>query len=153
MLSTYLQSTKNIRPLPETGFAGQGSEKSLYLSNGHTFGHKSGHLGKGYLGKTVTCLRTRINGHRALFYKVINNPSATILDNKYNNDLSLGYHLHKEHNCIDRKDFNKFYRFTIVQHCGPNNIDVTEHKWIHRLRTLEPGGINAVNPFSIPLIQ
>ena len=39
---------------------------------------------KGYLGKTVTCLRTRINGHRALFYKVINNPTATILDNKYN---------------------------------------------------------------------
>jgi hypothetical protein len=110
---------------------------------------------KGYLGKTVSCLRTRINGHRALFYKVITNPSIILdLSNKYNNDLSLGYHLHKEHNCVtDRKDFNKYFKFTIVQHCGPSSLDVTEHKWIHRLKTLEPGGINAVNPFSIPLVQ
>ena len=108
---------------------------------------------KGYVGKTVTCLRQRVNGHRALYYKVITNPTEIIVNNKYNNDLSLVYHLHKEHDCKNRKDFNKFYRFTIIQHCGPSSLDVTEHKWIHRLKTLEPGGINSVNPFSIPLIQ
>ncbi len=53
---------------------------------------------KGYVRKTVTCLRTRVNGHRALYYRVIVDPINTIIDslreNKYNNDLSLGYHLH-----------------------------------------------------------
>ena len=113
---------------------------------------------KGYVGKTVSCLRTRVNGHRALYYRVLVDPIKTVIDNlhtenKYNNDLSLGYHLHKEHNCKNREDFNKYFKFTIIQHCGPSSLDVTEHKWIHRLKTLEPGGINSANPFGIPLIQ
>ena len=108
---------------------------------------------KAYLGKTVTIIRTRINGHRALYYKIIKNHIKTITDNKYNDDLSLAYHLHKEHNCVNRSDFNKYYRFTIIQHCNPDSLDVAEHKAIHRWKTLEPGGINASNPFSIPLVQ
>ena len=107
---------------------------------------------KGYTGKTTTCLRSRINGHRALYRKVLRNPEV-VNDNKFNNDLSLGYHLHKDHQCEGSDDFNKFFRFTIIHHCGSGNLDVTEHKWIHRLKTLEPGGINVVNPFGIPLIQ
>ena len=108
---------------------------------------------KGYVGKTVSHLRTRINGHRALYYKFLRNPEKTISDNLYNNDLSLGYHLCKEHNCKDRRDFNNYYRFTILQHCNPDDLDVIENREIHRLKTLEPGGINAANPLSIPLIQ
>ena len=108
---------------------------------------------KGYVGKTICQLRTRINGHRALYYKIKKDPIRTISENTYNNDLSLAYHLYKEHNCTDPADFNKVYRFTILQHCNPDDLDVAENRWIHELRTLEPGGINASNPFSIPLIQ
>ena len=111
---------------------------------------------KGYAGKTTTCLRSRINGHRALFRKVILNPTVLITNetnHKFNNDLSLGYHLYKDHNINHRDDFNKYMRFTIIQHCSSSNLDVTEHKWIHRLRTLEPSGINVVNPYGIPLVQ
>ena len=107
---------------------------------------------KAYVGKTTTTLRTRINGHRALHYNAIN-PNCVAPETSHNNDLSLGYHLSTEHNCKKRTDFNKNIRFTIIQHCSPGNLDVTEHKWIHKLETLEPGGINSVNPFGIPLIQ
>ena len=108
---------------------------------------------RGYVGKTVSQLRTRINGHRALYYKIKKDPTRTLSENTYNNDLSLAYHLYKEHNCTDPKDFNRVYRFTILQHCNPDTLDIAENRWIHGLKTLEPGGINASNPFSIPLIQ
>ena len=111
---------------------------------------------KGYTGKTVTQLRTRINGHRALFYKIIADPDLKFINRdslKFNNDLSLAFHLYKEHGKTQRADFNSFFKFTIIQHCSPETIDASEHKWIHRLKTLEPGGINAVNPFGIPLVR
>ena len=55
-------------------------------------------------GKTVSCSRTRVNGNRAFYYRVLVDPIKTVInnlftENKYNNDLSLGYHLHKEHHC------------------------------------------------------
>ena len=68
-------------------------------------------------------------------------------------DLSLGYRLCKEHNSKNRSDYNNYYRFAILQHCNPDDLDVIENREIHRLQTLEPGGINAVSPLSIPLIQ
>ena len=37
-------------------------------------------------------------------------------------------------------DFNEVYRFTILQHCNPDYLDIAENRWIHGLWTLEPGG-------------
>ena len=112
---------------------------------------------KGYVGKTANFLRSRINGHRALYYKIILhngdlNAFTNERNNDYNNDLSLAFHLFKAHNCDQRSDFNKFYNFTIIHHCSPDTLYSSEHKWIHRLRTLEPGGINSHNRFSIQVL-
>ena len=102
-----------------------------------------------------------MNGHRALYKKIIKlikaNENAISLkstDKKsdHQNDISLGYHLCKSHGCREKGDFNKHFRFTILQHCSPGLLDIVEHKTIHKLKTLEPWGINSVNPFGIPII-
>ena len=110
---------------------------------------------KGYIGKTTNTLRCRVNGHRAIHRKVISSNGASIqlVRTNHQDDLSLGYHLFKEHGSSLSTDFNNYFKFSIVQHCSPNLLDVTEHKWIHRLHTLEPGGINSMNPFAIPLAR
>ena len=102
-----------------------------------------------------------MNGHRALYKKIIklikaneNAISLKTTDKKsaHQNDISLGYHLCKNHGCHEKGDFNKYFRFTILQHCSPGLLDIVEHKTIHKLKTLEPWGINSVNPFGIPII-
>ena len=110
---------------------------------------------KGYGGKTVQPLRSRINGHRGLFYKVLagNVDEKSINDPNFNNDLSLSYHLFKSHNVDQRAGFNNFFKFTIFQHCSPGALDAAEHRMIHKLHLLEPQGINSVNPFRIPFVQ
>ena len=56
--------------------------------------------------------------------------------------------MHKEHHCKNREDFNKYFTFTIIQHCVTSSLDVNEHKWmIHRLKTFEPGGLTQLTPF------
>ena len=108
---------------------------------------------KGYVGETTNFLRTRINGHRAVYYKIlVANGILYEHNNDFENDLSLSHHLFKSHNCVQRADFNEFLKFTIIQHCSPETIDSSEHRWIHRLKTLEPGGINSVNPFGIAIL-
>ena len=71
-----------------------------------------------------------------MYYRIKKDLVKTLSDNTYNNDLPLAYHLYKEHNCTKQNDLNNFYRFTIVQHCTPSDLDVAGHKWIHRLKTL-----------------
>ena len=100
-------------------------------------------------------LRSRINGHRGLFYRVLagNIEENSTNDSNFNNDLSLSYHLYKAHNVDQRAGFNNFFKFTIFQHCSPGSLDAAEHKMIHKLQLLEPKGINSNNPFGIPYAQ
>ncbi len=80
-----------------------------------------------------------------------------LTDELYRNDddYSLGLHLIESHNCVERTDFENYYRLFILDTCttcSPSNLEVNEHKYIHSLKTLRPHGINAVDPFGIPLL-
>ena len=113
---------------------------------------------KPYVGRTVSSLNIRANQHRSAFYKVLkfsNNSelNESEFDNNSDDIYSLGIHLIKDHNFCNRTDFNKIYRVLILEVCSPNNLEVKEHKWIHRLNSLMPNGINRANPFSIPSLN
>ena len=63
-----------------------------------------------------------------------------------------GMHLYTNHNKRDFGDFNKHYELTILEKCSPSTLDVKEHFWIQKLRTLNPLGLNSVDPFGLPLL-
>ena len=100
-----------------------------------------------YMGRTTSALRTRCNGHRSKYYEILRNKDLDLSKDDY----SLGLHIHQVHNSVDRTDFNKIYKFSILENCNPSKLEVQEHKWIHRLNTLIPKGINTMNPFGIPI--
>ena len=74
-------------------------------------------------------------------------------DNDSDDIYSVGIHLIKDHKFCNRTDFNKIYRILILEVCSPDNLEVIEHKWIRRLNSLMPNGINRANPFSIPSLN
>ena len=45
------------------------------------------------------------------------------------------------------------YQIFILLNSSPMTLDVNEHKWIQRLKTIKPLGINSVDPFGIPLLD
>lgn len=106
---------------------------------------------KNYVGRTVQKLRERVNNHRSSFYRLLNNPNLEILDD--DDTYSLGAHLIFEHGCSQRSDFNDSYKVFILMNCSPSTLEYNEHKYIQRLRTIKPFGINSVDPFGIPLLD
>lgn len=64
---------------------------------------------------------------------------------------ALGVCLVNNYGCFERSDFNKIYRVVTLETASPKNIEVKEHKWIHRTESLRPLGINIASPFSLPL--
>ena len=71
----------------------------------------------------------------------------------YDDAFSLGIHLVSDHSCLDKSDFNKVFRVFILENCSPASLEVKEHKYIHKFKTLKPFGLNSANPFSIPLLH
>ena len=68
-------------------------------------------------------------------------------------DYSLGLHLIESHGCVERTDFKNSYRMFILDTCSPSTLEVNEHKFIQSLKSLRPNGINAVDPFGIPILK
>ena len=117
---------------------------------------------KPYIGRTVCQLNSRVSQHRAAFYKALSLVKENFNDSLHDHpavvndkdDLySLGLHLISDHNKTDKSDFNKFYKVQILENASPKNIDVREHLWIQKLKSLRPLGINRANPFSLPLLM
>ena len=106
---------------------------------------------KVYVGKTVQHLVERINGHRNKFYACLR---GDFCEDKNNDDdaILLGLHLLLFHNLQYKRAFNETYAFTILEHCSPDNIDLNEHLWIHRLKCIKPFGLNSHDPLGIPLV-
>ena len=96
----------------------------------------------------------RINGHRNDMKKYMKNPQ--ILND--NSDLSekdrfsLALHLHRDHNIKSTDGLDDHYSFTILEKCTPKSLDVKEHLWIQRLKSLTPFGLNLNSPLGFPLI-
>ena len=105
---------------------------------------------KTYVGKTVQILGDRINGHRNKFYDCLRGVMTD--KNGCADDYILGRHLFLCHNLDTKGAFNENYRFTILEHCSPFNLDINEHLWIHRLKCIKPFGLNSHDPFGIPLV-
>ena len=108
------------------------------------------HCDKPYVGKTIQKLSERVNGHRGMFYACLNYEGDRIdLDD---DDHVLGLHLFLAHKIRDRRGFNGSFKFTIIELCNPSNIDLKEHLWIQRLKTIRPYGLNSHDPFGFPLV-
>ena len=103
---------------------------------------------KTYVRKTVQILGDRIKGHRNKLFTRVPSDQYGCAD-----DYILGRHLFLCHNLNTREGgFNENYRFTILEHCSPFNLDINEHLWIHRLKCIKPFGLNSHDPFGIPLV-
>ena len=103
-----------------------------------------------YIGRSTRQLNTRIGEHRRHFYQIVDNKvSPNINPNDDNDDFALGSHLYL-HGYKNKSDFSKFYKVSLLEVCSPRILEVKEHKYIHKLNSLNPFGINLSNPFAIP---
>ena len=113
------------------------------------------------VGRTVNPLiNIRTNQHRSAFYRVLSISahkngklvnSDLELDNESDDIYSLGMRIVIDHKLSEKGDFDKFYRVLILSsNSSASSPEVKEHKFIHRLNSLRPSGINRANPFSIP---
>ena len=108
---------------------------------------------KNYIGRTTRMLRCRVNEHRAMFYKLLNDPNVDLSMSNDPDSYCLGKHLIDDHGRLSRSDFNDSYQIFILLNSSPRSLDINEHKWIQRLKTIKPFGINSVDPFGIPLLD
>ena len=104
-----------------------------------------------YVGRTVQILRARVNEHRAHYYKLISDTSFVPEEN--DDGFSLGKHLVECHNLRKREHLNQSYKVSILCNSSPRTLEIYEHRFIQRLKTLRPFGLNAVDPFGIPLLD
>ena len=104
---------------------------------------------KAYVGKTTQNLNGRVSGHRSKYYHCLNyeGDKRDIDDD----DHLLGLHLYFQHGLRVENGFDESYKFTILENCSPSSLDLKEHLWIHRLRTLKPYGLKSHDPFGIPM--
>ena len=103
---------------------------------------------KHYVGRSTRCLRTRIGEHRRFIYQIVDNKPFQF----DNDDYALGAHLYN-HGYRDKSDFSKYFKVCVLEVCSPKILDVKEHKYIHKLNSLCPNGVNISNPFSIPMLH
>ena len=108
-----------------------------------------------HLNHNVFALVTLVTEHRANFYKILNDPSLKHSDEYLREDsdtYSLGAHLVDEHGITNRPDFDLSYTVFILKNSSPRSLEVNEHLFIQKLRTLKPHGINSCDPFGMPLL-
>ena len=106
-----------------------------------------------YVGKTVQMISNRMSGHRTKFFEYIR-LNGKVKNTETNKDEYIpGMHLYNCHGLRDFEDFNKNFTLTILEKCSPSDLDVKEHLWIQKLRTLNPLGLNSVDPFGLPLLS
>jgi len=85
---------------------------------------------------------------------MLKNVHTALIDDKFrkDDDFSLGLHLLEDHSLCNKSDF-KNYELFILDICSPKSLELSEHRFIHALKTIKPKGINAVDPFGIPLLD
>ena len=104
-----------------------------------------------YVGKTVQIIANRLSGHRNKFFEYIR-LNGKIKGDSTDNEYVPGMHLYNCHGLKNFEDFNNNFTLTILEKCSPSNLDIKEHLWIQKLGTLNPLGLNLVDPFGFPLL-
>ena len=95
------------------------------------------HCSMQYVGKSTNKLQKRISGHR-----------THMKDSDFdqdNDDATLAEHLISHHGVTDGDLFNHSYSFTVLQ-LAPHDLDACEQRWVDRLATLAPFGLNKEAP-------
>ena len=95
---------------------------------------------------------SRMCGHRSKFFDIIKKNGQIEQTEENKDEYVPGLHLFHDHGLKNFDDFNKTYELTILEKCSPSVLDVKEHFWIQKLRTLAPLGLNSVDPFGLPLL-
>ena len=88
-------------------------------------------------------------------YIVLGDLNNVLANNLFRDDeeFSPAFHLIDEHNLVNKFDFANSYRVFLLDTVSPKVLELAEHRYIHKLKTLKPFGINTQNPFSIPLLN
>ena len=109
---------------------------------------------KPYTGRTVEQLNKRINGHRYHYKEILKRAAANTLHELDTNSglYMLGLHLHLDHGLTDPNAFDRNIEFGILEVVNPADIEKKEYKWMHKLNTFQPAGINIEYPFGIPFL-
>ena len=63
-------------------------------------------------------------------------------------EAALAEHLHKDHNFATIDMFNLNYTFSILELC-PKDLDKAEQRWVSRLVTMRPFGLNIEKPSGV----
>ena len=97
-----------------------------------------------YVGKTVSTLATRINGHRAKFYSLLRE-NAPLTQLQVDDTNTLGAHLIKTHAPAHPPDFDSTFKFSILAEADPPRLRQLEQLFIEKLKTLYPFGLNQID--------
>ena len=62
-------------------------------------------------------------------------------------------HLFLDHGITDPDGFEKNYKFGILENVAPGEIEKKEFKWMHKVNSFQPRGINVEYPFGIPFLD
>ena len=108
---------------------------------------------KNYVGKSTQPEHKRVNGHRTDMRRYVRNPQVMDSTDATNKDqYSLAVHLHRDHNIVLESGLDDYYTFTLLEKCTPKSIDLKEHLWIQKLKSLQPFGLNLNSPLGFPVL-
>ena len=98
------------------------------------------HCSKQYVGKSTNRLQKRVSGHRSHMNDIVFDSDS--------DDATLAEHLKMVH-CLEGSElFNHSFSFTVLQ-LSPLDLDACEQRWVNRLTTLSPFGLNKEAPNGI----
>ena len=134
-------------------------DKNIKLSKGSCKTPNVCYLGmcicsKPYTGRTVSELRNRINGHRNSYREVLKKAETNTIEeiDATSDEYALGLHLHLDHGLTDPNAFDSYVQFGILDVVTPSDIMKKEFRWMHKVNSFQPIGINVEYPFGIPLL-
>jgi len=109
---------------------------------------------KNYVGKSTQPEHKRVNGHRTDMKKYMENPNVVGNNSELSvkDRYSLAIHLHRDHGIVSIRGLDDQYTFTILDKCTPKSLDVKEHSWIQKMKSMTSFGLNLYSPLGFPLI-